>query len=166
MVSLLLSRGAALEKRDKARRAASQQRRVTARSLTTFPPCKQWGKAPVDWAMQSKSKACIKLMRAEAIARGVEGGKGKVAPLRTMIEHFHDCTDEEMEVFIAESNRALNEKMDSQYERKQSREKNSVRSTTFSGPRGEAGTFTMDPAFKARLQAFVAEAEAKRADAQ
>lgn len=71
-------------------------------SLTPLPS--QWDKAPVDWALLSKSKACVQLLCAEATARGVSGGRGQVAPLRTLNEFFYSLTDEEVAAKVHEMN--------------------------------------------------------------
>ncbi len=123
VVKLLLSRGAALEKRDKARPAAPRQRRVPV----SYWPChvagprRQWGKAPVDWALQSLSPVCVQLMRAEAVKRGVGEGKGAAAPLQTMTEFFHGMTDEEMRDQIQAENDKLVERRKQQNEHARNR---------------------------------------------
>ncbi len=50
----------------------------------------------MDWALQSYAAPCLALLRAAARARGVGSGRGEAAPLSTMTEHFHGCTDAEM----------------------------------------------------------------------
>jgi hypothetical protein len=64
----------------------------------------QWGKAPVDWALESKSQECVKLLQAEACARNEGIGRGTAAPLSTLNEFFYGLTDAEMQVKIAEMN--------------------------------------------------------------
>jgi hypothetical protein len=56
----------------------------------------------VDWALQSKSKACVQLLCAAATAGGVSGGRGQVAPLRTLNEFFYSLTDEEVAARVQE----------------------------------------------------------------
>ena len=103
VVTLLLQRGAQLELRDKARWVCDT-REEGGRGTLTPPLPSQWGKAPVDWALQSKSKACVQLLCAEATARGVSGGRGQVAPLRTLNEFFYSLTDEEVAIKVQEMN--------------------------------------------------------------
>ena len=73
IVRELLERGCALEPRD------------------------DWTKAPVDWGLQGRHAKCIELLRVEAVKRGVHGGKGKVAPLQTYVEHCYGITTEELQ---------------------------------------------------------------------
>jgi len=101
VTELLLRRGAALELRDKAR----QQAQATPHASSSPAP-RQWGKAPVDWARQAGADACVALLRAEGIARGVASGRGAAAPLATVVEHFHGCTDDEMEARLVEATAA------------------------------------------------------------
>ena len=61
----------------------------------------------MDWALQSRSAACVELLVAEAKARGLQGGRGDVAPLRTLMEHYYGVTDQEMEANIKASNARL-----------------------------------------------------------
>ena len=56
----------------------------------------QWGKAPVDWALQAEAHAAVEMLQRAACARGVGSGRGEVAPLATCTEHHHGCTNAEM----------------------------------------------------------------------
>jgi len=60
-------------------------------------PRDDWKKAPVDWGLQAKHDKCVEMLRVEAVKRGIYGGKGKVAPLQTYVEHCYDITTEELQ---------------------------------------------------------------------
>ena len=64
----------------------------------------------MDWALLSKSKACVQLLCAEATARGVSGGRGQVAPLRTLNEFFYSLTDEEVAAKVQDMNATVAER--------------------------------------------------------
>ena len=64
-------------------------------------PRDDWTKAPVDWGLQAHHAKCIELLRVEAVRRGVYGGKGKVAPLKTYVEHCYGITSEELHEHVA-----------------------------------------------------------------
>ena len=64
-------------------------------------PRDDWTKAPVDWGLQAHHAKCIELLRVEAVRRGVYGGKGKVAPLKTYVEHCYGITSEELHEQVA-----------------------------------------------------------------
>jgi hypothetical protein len=77
----LLDRGAALETRD------------------------DWGKAPVDFATQGAHDECVQMLRMEAVKRGVWGGRGRVAPLKTYYEFAYNLTNEEVQAQIEKHSR-------------------------------------------------------------
>ena len=81
----LLDRGAALETRD------------------------DWGKAPVDFAMQGLHDECIQMLRMEAVKRGDWGGRGRVAPLKTYYEYAYNLTNEEVHAQIEKHAREASE---------------------------------------------------------
>ena len=56
----------------------------------------------MDWALEAEAGACIGLLVRCARARGVGAGTGEVAPLSTSTEHFHGCTNAEMQLRLAE----------------------------------------------------------------
>lgn len=55
-----------------------------------------WKKAPVDFGIQAQQHECVEALRVEAVKRGIWGGKGRVAPLRTYWEHCYGLTTEEV----------------------------------------------------------------------
>ena len=100
VAALLLERGAALELRDKARflglGVASIAFQPVPRADALSRSRVQWGKAPVDWALQAEAHAAAALLQRTAAARGCGSGRGEVAPLATCTEHHHGRTNEEM----------------------------------------------------------------------
>jgi len=92
VVEALLRRGCALEPRD------------------------FWKKAPVDWGIQARHDACVEALRVEAVKRGVWGGRGRVAPLKTYYEHCYNLTAEQVEAMVAENAREAREHYEQQIE--------------------------------------------------
>ena len=82
-------------------RSASRDGSLSRPLLTRNAPPTQWGKAPVDWALQAEACAAVELLQRAAVARGVGAGRGEVAPLATCTEHHHGCTTAEMREQIA-----------------------------------------------------------------
>ena len=65
-------------------------------------------------APQAGAGDCLQLLTAEAVRRGVDGGRGAAAPLRTQCELYYNLTDAEMEeqldALAAEAARQANER--------------------------------------------------------
>jgi len=66
-------------------------------------PRDDWSKSPVDWALQAKHGKCVEMLRLAAVKRGLWGGKGQVAPLKTFWEHCFGLSAEEVHREIEES---------------------------------------------------------------
>ena len=64
-----------------------------------------WKKAPVDWGIQARHDACVEALRVEAVKRGMWGGRGRVAPLKTYYEHCYNLTAEQVEAMVVKSAR-------------------------------------------------------------
>ena len=94
-----------------------------------------WGKTAADWAIQSGASTCLQLLVAEAVRRGVTGGRGAAAPLQTQCEHFYQCTDEEMGERINETTRLLDVKLADKHERKMARPPSGVTKSTVRLPK-------------------------------
>ncbi|CEG01939.1 Ankyrin repeat [Ostreococcus tauri] len=62
-----------------------------------------WMKSPVDFGLQAKHDRCVQAIRLEAVKRGLWGGKGRVAPLKTYWEHCYNMTSEEVEEKVREN---------------------------------------------------------------
>ena len=62
-----------------------------------------WKRAPVDWGIQARHDACVEALRVEAVKRGVWGGRGRVAPLKTYYEHCYNLTAEQVEAMVVKT---------------------------------------------------------------
>ena len=75
-----------------------------------------WKKAPVDWGIQARHDACVEALRVEAVKRGVWGGRGRVAPLKTYYEHCYNLTAEQVEAMVVKNAREAREQYERQIE--------------------------------------------------
>ena len=87
-----------------------------------------WRKAPVDFGIQAQQHACVEALRVEAVKRGIWGGKGRVAPLRTYWEHCYGLTSEEVKELIAQNDEEASRTYEKHMERNRKSYQDQLRS--------------------------------------
>ena len=63
------------------------------------------GKGAGGLGIQARHDACVEALRVEAVKRGMWGGRGRVAPLKTYYEHCYNLTAEQVEAMVVKNAR-------------------------------------------------------------